>query len=197
MPVRKTQWLFGLRRTEEVLWRETLYTWGTATKEAEREIQKWEKRKGEHFGHTEGSRHLNVNLHSNMNYGDEEEDTQKLSRPCVRVCEREESTVFEPVLLFNLFEYGTAKNSFRVNTSQWQISDHNKEKEIYILHWKMNMLNAILNFEIKIMLILKEVCSNYCFYVHTFGQTTKKVVNLESCCWPTKCHFRFSVNLHM
>ncbi len=51
-----------------------------------------------------------------MKYGDEEEDTQMLRRPCVRVCEREESTVFEPVLLFNLFEYGPAKNSFRINT---------------------------------------------------------------------------------
>lgn len=67
-----------------------------------------------------------------MKYGDEEEDTQMLRRPCVRVCEREESTVFEPELLFNLFEYGLYKNSFRINMSQWQTSDHNKEKEIYL-----------------------------------------------------------------
>lgn len=53
----------------EVLKRETLYTWGTATKDGEK------KREREHSGHTEGSRHLNLNLHSNMKNGDEEGDT--------------------------------------------------------------------------------------------------------------------------
>lgn len=79
---RQTQWLLGLRSTEEVLCRETLYTWGTATKDGEK------KRKWEHSGHTEGSRHLNLNLHSNMKNGDEGWDTWML-RTCILYVRRE------------------------------------------------------------------------------------------------------------
>jgi len=62
----------------------SLYLRDCNKRDREGNSEEEKKRKGEHFGHTEGSRHLNVNLHSNMKYGDELEDTYMLRRPCVR-----------------------------------------------------------------------------------------------------------------